>query len=98
TIPVAGAATAGSAMFMTSPLLILRQRVRVLCRRTASEDHSWGLLGWHPEANHWRTMARSVLAIAVTKPLEGRVSKDRESVMKCSNPDCNRDIGLVSYR
>jgi len=22
----------------------------------------------------------------------------KESVMKCSNPDCNRDIGLVAYR
>src|SRR5262245_54507116 len=26
------------------------------------------------------------------------VPKDKESVMKCSNPSCSHDIGLVSYR
>jgi hypothetical protein len=28
----------------------------------------------------------------------GRQKSWKESVMKCSNPDCNRGIGLVAYR
>jgi hypothetical protein len=54
--------------------------------------------GWHLRANHWRTVARSLLAIAVINPLSGRVSKDEKRVMKCSNPNCSHDIGLVSYQ
>jgi hypothetical protein len=43
--------------------------------------------------------ASVLLRYAVLRGTRDRHQKPREeSVMKCSNPDCNRGIGLVAYR